>query len=43
MHPLPRTWELDTSVDTLPQAKYFEQAKNGLYIRAALIKEVLGV
>jgi len=43
MHPLPRTWELDTSVDTLPQAKYFEQAKNGLYIRAALIKGVLGV
>jgi len=43
MHPLPRTWELDTSVDTLPQAKYFEQARNGLYIRAALIKEVLGL
>jgi len=43
MHPLPRTWELDTSVDALPQAKYFEQAKNGLYIRAALIKEVLGI
>ncbi len=41
MHPLPRTWELDTSVDTLPQAKYFQQAQNGLYIRAALIKEVL--
>ncbi len=43
MHPLPRVWELDTSVDELPQAKYFEQAKNGLYIRAALIKEILGV
>lgn len=43
MHPLPRTWELDTSVDTLPQAKYFEQARNGMYIRAALLKEVLGV
>lgn len=43
MHPLPRTWELDPSVDTLPQAKYFEQARNGMYIRAALIKEVLGV
>jgi len=43
MHPLPRVWELDSSVDDLPQAKYFEQAKNGLYARAALIKEVLGV
>ncbi|WFO74658.1 aspartate carbamoyltransferase [Desulfurococcaceae archaeon MEX13E-LK6-19] len=43
MHPLPRTWELDSSVDKLPQAKYFEQARNGLYVRAALIKEVLGV
>ncbi len=43
MHPLPRTWELDPSVDNLPQAKYFEQARNGMYIRAALIKEVLGV
>lgn len=42
MHPLPRTWELDTNVDTLPQAKYFEQARNGMYIRAALLKEVLG-
>ncbi len=43
MHPLPRVWELDPSVDELPQARYFEQARNGLYIRAALIKEVLGV
>ncbi len=43
MHPLPRVWELDPSVDELPQAKYFEQAKNGMYVRAALIKEVLGV
>ena len=43
MHPLPRVFELSTDVDDLPQAKYFEQAKNGVYIRAALIKEVLGV
>ncbi len=43
MHPLPRTWELDPSVDQLPQAMYFEQARNGLFVRAALIKEVLGV
>ncbi len=43
MHPLPRTWELDVSVDNLRQARYFEQAQNGMYIRAALLKEVLGV
>lgn len=43
LHPLPRTWELDESVDELPQAKYFEQARNGLYVRAALIRRVLGV
>ncbi|MCC6055029.1 MAG: aspartate carbamoyltransferase [Thermosphaera sp.] len=43
MHPLPRVWELTTDVDSLPQAMYFEQAKNGLYIRMALIKTILGV
>jgi aspartate carbamoyltransferase catalytic subunit len=43
MHPLPRVWELTTDVDALPQAMYFEQAKNGLYIRMALIKTILGV
>lgn len=43
MHPLPRVFELSTDVDEMPQAKYFEQAKNGMYMRAALIKEVLGV
>jgi len=43
MHPLPRVWELTTDVDALPQAMYFEQAKNGLYIRMALIKAILSV
>ncbi len=43
MHPLPRVWELDAGVDALPQARYFEQARNGMFVRAALIKEVLGV
>jgi aspartate carbamoyltransferase catalytic subunit len=43
MHPLPRVWELPQEVDSLPQAKYFEQAKNGMYVRAALIKEILGI
>lgn len=43
LHPLPRVWELTPDVDVLPQAMYFEQAKNGLYIRMALIKAVLGL
>ena len=43
MHPLPRVDELTPDVDEPPQAKYFEQAKNGMYIRIALLKEILGL
>jgi aspartate carbamoyltransferase catalytic subunit len=43
MHPLPRVWELTPDVDVLPQAMYFEQARNGLYMRMALIKAILGL
>ena len=42
MHPLPRVDELSSDLDTLPEAKYFEQAKNGVFVRAALLKQVLG-
>lgn len=38
MHPLPRVDEISPDVDTDPRAKYFEQAKNGLYVRMALLK-----
>lgn len=41
MHPLPRVGEIDPSVDSDPRAKYFEQAGNGLYIRMALIDQIL--
>ncbi len=41
MHPLPRTWELDPSVDEFPQAIYFEQARNGLYMRMSIVKNIL--
>ncbi len=37
MHPLPRVGEITDDVDSDPRAKYFEQAQNGLYIRAALL------
>lgn len=41
MHPLPRTTEISVDVDTLPNAAYFRQAENGLYIRMALFLSVL--
>jgi aspartate carbamoyltransferase catalytic subunit len=41
MHPLPRTVELDKSVDDDPRALYFRQAANGLYIRMALLTMLL--
>lgn len=42
MHPLPRVDEITTDVDALPNAAYFRQAKNGVYVRMALLAEVLG-
>jgi len=41
MHPLPRLFEIRYGVDKDPLAKYFEQARNGLYVRMALLKMVL--
>jgi aspartate carbamoyltransferase catalytic subunit len=37
MHPLPRVNEIAPEVDSDPRALYFEQAKNGLYVRMALL------
>jgi len=37
MHPLPRVNEIPPDVDQDPRARYFEQARNGLYIRMALL------
>ncbi|MDP2908700.1 MAG: aspartate carbamoyltransferase [Nanoarchaeota archaeon] len=42
MHPLPRIKEIDPKIDTDPRAAYFRQAKNGLYIRMALLDMILG-
>ena len=41
MHPLPRTVELDKTVDGDPRALYFRQAFNGLYVRMALLTMLL--
>lgn len=43
LNPLPRVDEIDRQVDQLPNAKYFVQAKNGLYVRAALLLYSLGL
>ena len=37
MHPLPRVDEIPPEVDDDPRAHYFQQAKNGLFIRMALL------
>jgi len=42
MHPLPRVNEIDPALDSHENAIYFKQAKNGLYIREALLALVLG-
>lgn len=42
LHPLPRVDEIEPKIDHTPHARYYEQAKNGLYIRQALISLVLG-
>ena len=42
MHPLPRVDELSTDLDGTPHAVYFEQARNGVPIRQALLAMVLG-
>ncbi len=42
LHPLPRVGEIDPLVDRDPRALYFQQARNGLWIRMALIQYLLG-
>lgn len=41
MHPLPRTTEINVDVDSTSHSVYFEQAKNGIYIRMLLILRLL--
>lgn len=42
LHPLPRLDELPTAIDDTPYAYYFEQAKNGVYVRQALLDIIFG-
>jgi len=41
LHPLPRAGEIDPAVDQTPYARYFEQARNGVPVRMALLNEVM--
>lgn len=43
LHPLPRVNEIAAEVDADPRALYFQQAKNGVYVRMALILALLGL
>lgn len=43
LHPLPRVNEIDYDVDNNPKAYYFQQAKNGVYARQAVICDLLGL
>jgi aspartate carbamoyltransferase catalytic subunit len=42
LHPLPRVNEIAYEVDNDPRARYFQQAKYGMYVRMALIAKLLG-
>ncbi len=41
LHPLPRVNEIHTDVDDTPFAYYFEQARNGVYARMAIMAHLL--
>jgi aspartate carbamoyltransferase catalytic subunit len=43
MHPLPRSVEIDPAVDLDPRAAYFRQARNGLFVRMALLTMLFDV
>lgn len=43
LHPLPRVNEIQQDVDDSPKAYYFEQAKNGVFVRQAIICDSLGI
>lgn len=37
LHPLPRVNEISTDIDSDPRAHYFQQVRNGLFLRMALL------
>jgi aspartate carbamoyltransferase catalytic subunit len=43
LHPLPRINEIHTDVDANEKAYYFTQARNGVYVRQAIISHILNL
>lgn len=43
LHPLPRVNEIEYTIDNTQYAYYFQQARNGLYARQALLCDALGI
>ena len=43
LHPLPRINEIHTDVDSNPKAYYFDQARNGVFTRMAIISHLLNL
>ncbi|MFV0269146.1 MAG: aspartate carbamoyltransferase [Draconibacterium sp.] len=43
LHPLPRVNEISTDVDANEKAYYFEQARNGIFAREAIISHVMNL
>ena len=43
LHPLPRVNEINIDVDENPKAYYFEQARNGVFARQAILTRALGI
>ena len=43
LHPLPRVNEIHTDVDTNEKAYYFEQARNGVFTREAIISHIMNL
>ncbi len=42
LHPLPRVDEIAPEVDNTPYARYFQQVRNGIVVRMALLALILG-
>ena len=42
LHPLPRVDEIAAEVDDTPYARYFQQVRNGIVVRMALLALILG-
>jgi aspartate carbamoyltransferase catalytic subunit len=43
LHPLPRVNEIHTDVDASPHDYYFDQARNGVFVRMAILTSILGI